>query len=300
MRLPRPQFAVKLNRSSHVRSLCSRAALVRRSTATRNDALMTPEQRAVQVTRTAERRRFGLPVMHILGGGLVGVCGLAWWFIDNQPQQKVWSGLPSEGVHSLQAHHPVRDQQDVEALLSQVRIVLGRHGIGLGRVPLRVRMLTDEELRLHGGVVVEGTTHRVVRPPPALRGVESVGLKPGLTAVHAAQVLAHEYAHCWLWLQGFPPLEHRLEEGLCELISYLFLLSCLNEPLAEGAALVHDEAALRHAIHAIEANAHPDYGNGFRECVEALRGRALHDLLGYVRQNARLPPAPGIALLGED
>ena len=39
----------------------------------------------------------------------------------------------------------------------------------------------------------------------------------------------------------------------------------------------------------MEANAHPEYATGFRECVEALRGRALHELLGYVREHGRLP-----------
>ena len=70
-----------------------------------------------------------------------------------------------------------------------------------------------------------------------------------LSAMHAAQVLAHEYMHCWLWLQGFPPLEHRLEEGLCELVSYLFLLSLLHEPVSEFTPpLVHDEVALQRQI----------------------------------------------------
>ena len=58
-------------------------------------------------------------------------------------------------------------------------------------------------------------------------------------------------------------------------------------------ALVRDERALRRHIASIEANAHPDYGNGFRECVAALRGRTLHQVLSHVHATARLPPLDG-------
>ena len=188
----------------------------------------------------------------------------------------------------LSAYSLVRKQHEVEALLSEVRVVLSRHGIGIGQVPLTVRLMADGIRPF--GKTVEGATTKVVRPPPVMRGIEAVSLQPGLTAIHTAQVLAHDYMHCWLWLHGFPAsIEGKLEEGLCELVSYLYLLSCLREPL-DGAALEWNEAALRQQIASIEANAHPDYGGGFRECVRALRGRELHQLLSYVREHARLPP----------
>ena len=143
----------------------------------------------------------------------------------------------------------------------------------------------------------EGSTIKVVRPPPTLRGVEAVTLRPGLTSLAAAQVLAHEYTHCWLWLQRFPLLPTRLEEGLCELLSYLYLLSLLRESDGDSDGGVgfsildrRDAKAIREQILSIEANAHPDYGGGFRECVAALRGRTLHELLYYVQEHACLPP----------
>ena len=147
-------------------------------------------------------------------------------------------------------------------------------------MPLRVQLLSAEH-------ALEGMTTKIIRPPPLLRGVEALSLRRNLTALSAAQVLAHEYTHAWLWLQGFPIMEARLEEGLCELLSYLFLLS-LREPTA-GCVLSPDTEALRRQILSIEANAHPDYGGGFRDCVDALRGRTLHELLSHVREHARLP-----------
>jgi hypothetical protein len=253
--------------------------------------LFTPEQqRAVLVSRAAERRRFGAPVWQVLGAGLLGVGVVARWYASNWPEDG-WSPLQLQraGVR-LPPFALVTEQAHVEALLSEVRVVLDRHGIGIGAVPLRVRLMDETDFRLHGRHAVEGTTSKVLRPPPVLRGVEAVSLQPRLTAIHSAQVLAHEYMHAWLWLHGFPPLAPRLEEGLCELVSYLYLLSCLHEPLGGAGALEHEPAALRQQIGAIEANAHPDYGGGFRDCVRALRGRALHDVLSHVRQHAQLPP----------
>ena len=258
------------------RGLCSRA-LARRGSA----QALSNDQRALQLTRAAERRRFGLPVYQLLGYGFCGVSIISWWYSQQLPSER-WSAESATIPSPLRADHLVTDPEEVEALLSLVRIVLSRHGIGLGHVPLRVRLLQEHDL-------IEGCTRKVIRPPPVLRGVESVGLKPGLSAIHAAQVLAHEYAHCWLWLQGFPPLERRLEEGLCELVSYLFLISCLDQPLPVGSPLVHDEAALQRQIRSIEANAHPDYGTGFRRCIEAMRGRSLHQLLRHVREYSDLP-----------
>ena len=86
-------------------------------------------------------------------------------------------------------------------------------------------------------------------------------------------------------------MDIRLEEGLCELLSYLYLLSRLRGTTPCHAALARDVEALQLHIASIEANAHPDYGGGFRECVAALRGRSLHSLLGYVRAYSELPPA---------
>ena len=189
-------------------------------------------------------------------------------------------------------------QEDVEALMSEVRVALERFGISLGKVHLRV--VIDESNVLH-----EGSTIKVLRPPPTLRGIEAVTLRPGLTCLAAAQVLAHEYTHCWLWLQNYPVLPPRLEEGLCELLSYLYLLSLLREGQGQGgdtgyAVLERDADAIRAQILSIEANAHPDYGGGFRECVAALRGRTLHELLYYVQEHGCLPPRLHVGQQGDE
>eukprot|EP00966_Prymnesium_polylepis_P313420 7242477-Prymnesium_polylepis.1 len=91
---------------------------------------------------------------------------------------------------------------------------------------------------------------------------------------------------------GFPELEPHVEEGLCELAAYLYLLSSLRGP-SEHAVLQRDEAALRHQILSIEASSHAVYSAGFQRCVASLRGRTLHELLSFARQHGRLPaPLP--------
>jgi hypothetical protein len=197
----------------------------------------------VQQRRRAETRRFGAPVYAILAGGFVGVVAAARWYAQNRASE--WRPKPATLVDRLQPSDRVTEQRQVELLLSDVRTVLERFGVSLGAHPLRVRLLSE-------GHALEGTTTKVLRPPPVLRGVEALSLRRGLTAIAAAQVLAHEYTHAWLWLQGFPALEPRLEEGLCELLSYLYLLSCLRQPEDEAGVLARDPAALREHILQIE------------------------------------------------
>ena len=244
-------------------------------------ALLTP----LQKSRRAERARFGAPVNALLAVGLLGAGFVVRWISQNRADEWEPPSRRSK-TQQLLPNARVTEQAEVEALLGEVRVVLGRLGISLGKVMLPVQLSAEFA---PGGL--EGSTTKVIRPPPLLRGIEAVSLRPGLTAISAAQVLAHEYTHCWLWLQQFPPLDVRLEEGLCELLSYLYLLSRLREPPGESAVLARDDDALQQQIWSIEANAHPDYGGGFRECVAALRGRSLHELLGFVRATGRLPPA---------
>ena len=163
--------------------------------------------------------------------------------------------------------------------MEHVREVLERHGLSLGDVHLAVRV--------RHGLFAEGLTVKGLRPPPTRRGVEEVVLAPGLPALHAAQVLAHEFMHAWLWLHDFPPLSPAVEEGLCELAAFAYLLTLLNEP-AES-ELHAPPALLRRQLASIERNAHAAYGPGFRDAAVSLRGLRLHELLSYVREHARLP-----------
>lgn len=141
----------------------------------------------------------------ILAGGVVGIGFVCKWYAQHRPAE--WQAHASDDAQRIEPMALVTSQADVDRLLSEVRRSLNRFGVSLGKTPLRVRLLSETH-------AIEGMTTKVVRPPPVLRGVEAIYLRRNLTALSTAQVLAHEYTHAWLWLQGFPVLDTRLEEGL--------------------------------------------------------------------------------------
>ena len=166
-------------------------------------------------------------------------------------------------------------------LLADVRRVLYRLGISLGKVNVEVSVEPIQR---------EGQTIRAVFPPPVRHRVDQIVITSGMPALHAAQVLAHEFMHAWLWMHEFPPLSRRIEEGLCELAAFMYLYSLRHEPAESCLQLSEEEKHLiDYELAAIELNQSEAYGDGFRECAACLRTMSLHQLLGYVRNNARLP-----------
>ena len=155
-------------------------------------------------SRDAERKRFGMPVLHLLAAGFVGVVlALEWWTERIIPPESL-----SPSLLSLPASSPVISQVQACALLSDVRRVLDRHGIGLG--PTRIDVRLEPGLHLSGveGLTLKehGARRRRNRHSMDGRRVEAIVLQPGMKALHASHVLAHEFMHTWLWLQGAPPL----------------------------------------------------------------------------------------------
>ncbi|KAJ1636572.1 hypothetical protein T492DRAFT_958753 [Pavlovales sp. CCMP2436] len=164
------------------------------------------------------------------------------------------------------------------------------------------------QLRLVSSVAsahLEGLTHRSSLgrggAGPA-RTVPAIDLLHGLPRHHAAQVLAHEMAHAWLWLQHFPePLDKKTEEGVCELFAYLWLLC--EEAAQEAAApagadaLTPSRRQLLQRIRVMELRGDHAYGDGFREALAASERHGLALTLASVRTTGRLPgvarPRPG-------
>ena len=237
--------------------------------------------KALRISRAAEVRRFGLPLWKLFGVGAVGVALVArWWY---QMYCSAWPDEATEAISCPAADEIVHSDEQAAALFADVRRVLARHGLDLGRVRIAVQAADD--------LAVEGLTHtrrvggrRRLRAP---RRIELIEVRAGMPAVRAARVLAHEFMHAWLWLHDFPPLSPAVEEGLCELTAFAYLLMLLNEP-AES-ELHAPPALLRRQLASIERNAHVAYGPGFRDAAVSLRGLRLHELLSYVREHARLP-----------
>lgn len=108
----------------------------------------------------------------------------------------------------------------------------------------------------------------------------------GLPADLLGATIAHELGHVFLHLndfeQGMPP---PLVEGLCELISYLWLEQALDD--RDDVAEVE-----RHARMRVMAQSRDEvYGQGFRDALAAYEacGASLPGLLQEVKASGGLP-----------
>ena len=108
------------------------------------------------------------------------------------------------------------------------------------------------------------------------RSVRNILVLNGLPEEHLAVVLAHEIGHAWLFMNHFPKLPEKVEEGICELFEY-FWLQQLDAP----------EAGYR--LQMLEENKDPVYGRGYREAKQALSKYPFARLLSHVKKNRRFP-----------
>jgi hypothetical protein len=177
----------------------------------------------------------------------------------------------------------VEDGAEGQRILEKVRETLAREGFPLGDAPLRLRLTDQRELdRLAGrsrgkkpaGMARTKLTKR--GPDEVKREVSEILALHGLPRQHLASILAHELAHAWLFLNAFPKLPRKVEEGLCELASYLWLQH------QEG-----EEVTFR--LHVMEKNRDRTYGTGFRTARRVLRKHSAPWLLAFVKRYGRFP-----------
>ena len=135
---------------------------------------------ALQVSRAAERRRFGVPVWQLLGAGFVGTCAVgAFWYSRTPARRKVARGV------ALTVDEPVVEAAQAEALMDEVRSVLERRGLSLGDVAIEVKLFGGHARAIEGLTVKAATA----APPPRDRKVTEVRLQRGLPALQPARPL---------------------------------------------------------------------------------------------------------------
>lgn len=135
---------------------------------------------------------------------------------------------------------------------------------------------------------LEGLTHRATRD--GVRLIPSIDLLHGLPREHAAQVLVHEMAHAWLWLQDHPKaIDKRTEEGLCELFAYLWLLAEEAHERSGAEPLSTRRRELLQRIRVMEQRSDRAYGGGFRDALRAAERCGLPAVLHSVRMRGELP-----------
>lgn len=107
------------------------------------------------------------------------------------------------------------------------------------------------------------------------RFIEAIVILDGLPKEYLAMVLAHELCHGWLFLNRFPRLDPHVEEGICELIGFLWLRS---RPTPEAYFQLR-----------LMNRSDPVYGQGLkraRQCVEDL---GLIAVLDHVKVHGTFP-----------
>lgn len=177
----------------------------------------------------------------------------------------------------------IDDQNRAQQLFDEVRnIMMVSFGIHIDhpeQIPLHLAGL-DEIDRLAGGTpaIEAGITLTVVTTcgnEEVSRIVKEVVILYGLPKDHTMSIMAHEFGHVWCFLQGFPDLEKKTKEGLCQLFAYL----CLTK---------RDTAAAKFRMKEIAENLDPVYGDGFREAYQAMSDGSLAQLLERVRSRRAL------------
>ncbi len=145
-----------------------------------------------------------------------------------------------------------------------LRLVSGQYQVNYGRrqqTSICGQAVTQLRRR-HGRVVA--------------RQVSEISILRGLPKEHFCAIAAHEFGHAWLLENGFDGLPLKVEEGLCELLQYIWLRH-------------QGTRAARQRIRLLFEGSDPLYAEGFREAYASWQGRSLGDLLRYVKRYKRLP-----------
>jgi len=165
-------------------------------------------------------------------------------------------------------------------LLLEVKHDLEGIGFTFDQADLPLRLIDHGELtELTGTHRTNGRTQtkeETVNGEVVSRTVEEIVILYGLPRIHFAAVAAHELGHVYLFQRKFPELPPSVEEGLCELMAYLWLRRQQGQ-----------ETAFQ-----IEMKKNSDdsvYGDGFRAALAALENSSPDLLFAYVRQHSRFP-----------
>ncbi|XP_040987055.1 protein DA1-related 1-like isoform X3 [Juglans microcarpa x Juglans regia] len=136
----------------------------------------------------------------------------------------------------------------------------------------------------------------------------------GLPRLLTGVILAHEMMHAWLKLKGYRNLSPEVEEGICQVLAYMWLESELYT--ASGSDVVSSTSSSSSSLyfssssftsskkgkrsdfekrcgeffkHHIELDASPAYGDGFRTGRQAVDKYGLKNTLDHIRLTGSFP-----------
>lgn len=166
----------------------------------------------------------------------------------------------------------VNTQEQVRAVLPSARDELRTMGLVLSP-PVHVTLVDDARMHVLNPVEsgrVAGTTTM------SGQQVTEIYIVSGLPRMQFGSTVAHEAMHGWLAQNGYPPMEDRVEEGLCQVVAYRWL---------------RDQPDPRAKVLRDHIDAHPDpvYGDGFRLAKQSVKRHGMNAVLVVVRATGRLP-----------
>ncbi len=109
------------------------------------------------------------------------------------------------------------------------------------------------------------------------RLVDGISILHGLPRSLFAGIAAHEMGHAWLYLAKVDGLPSWMEEGFCNLLTYLYYKN--NPTVPDGA----------YWMKMLEDDPSPVYGDGFRKVRDAFRKRGFAEAMRYLYEHKDLP-----------
>ncbi|PSR93148.1 Protein DA1-related like [Actinidia chinensis var. chinensis] len=172
------------------------------------------------------------------------------------------------------------------------------------------RCCSCERLEIHKRPKVGG--HRLVgmrtQPQKLTRKCEVTAILVlyGLPRLLTGAILAHELMHGWLRLKGYRNLNPEVEEGICQVLSYMWLESEVmpgsksmpSTSAASSSSLVSSKKGGKSGVenklgeffmHQIAHDASPAYGGGFRAANAAVNKYGLRRTLDHIRLTGSFP-----------
>ncbi|GAB2291333.1 Protein DA1- 1 [Dionaea muscipula] len=127
----------------------------------------------------------------------------------------------------------------------------------------------------------------------------------GLPRLLTGSILAHEMMHAWLRLQGFRMLNPQIEEGICQVLAYMWLgsqLKCSSDEASSSSSSSGSSSSTQRGTRSpfetklgnffksqIESDISPVYGDGFRAANHAVHKFGLRRTLDHLRITGTLP-----------
>ncbi|CAB4265780.1 unnamed protein product [Prunus armeniaca] len=124
----------------------------------------------------------------------------------------------------------------------------------------------------------------------------------GLPRLLTGSILAHEMMHAWLRLKGYRPLSQDVEEGICQVLAYMWLEAELISGSGSNVASTSSSSASKKGTrsqfekklggffkHQVESDMSPVYGDGFRAGQQAVQKYGLRSTLDHIRMTGTFP-----------